>query len=73
LFYKVQREALVALALHNELIQNDIKLMKSVGLPEDKIDELIANHFLNPCARLSRFSQNGLVGQATLVPYDQGK
>ncbi|HCA80180.1 MAG TPA: hypothetical protein DEP53_10640 [Bacteroidetes bacterium] len=67
LYYKVQREAILTSILRNQELMLDVKMMQELGLPKEKIDALLANHVLNPCAELSRFSFNELIGKAELT------
>jgi len=54
------------------VIEGKIHTLRSLGIPEDKIREVVSAHFLKPLEQLDHAQDKGLILDAESIPVDNG-
>lgn len=47
--------------------QNEVELLRNLGIPEEKIRELLTAHVVGPLERLDSYQDGGLIGGALIL------
>lgn len=69
---EAERMSLDNQKLKTEVVRQQIELLRSVGVPEEKIREALSAHVVLPLERLDRHQDSGLIRAAVLVHSEQG-
>jgi hypothetical protein len=64
---EAERLALENQKLKTEVVKDQIELLRGVGVPEDKIRQIIVAHISTPLALLDAQQDSGLISDASLV------
>ena len=70
---EAERMALENQRLTNEVVKEQVELLRSVGVSEDKIREALTRHVVKPLEGLDRHQDSGLAETAVLVDVAQGE
>lgn len=70
---EAERMALENQKLKTEVVKEQVELLRSLGVPEEKIREALMRHVVLPLEHLDRHQDSGLVETAVLVDHASGE
>jgi hypothetical protein len=70
---EAERMALENQKLKTEVVREEVELLRSLGVPEEKIREALTAHVVLPLERLDRHQDSNLVQSATLIDRAAGE